>query len=205
LIIPCSSAKQNVAGDRDQGASILTSLPEDLALEASAARLRVRERAAVNESALIPARHRYCGTLYSSGGPALDHLAEQGAHIIILSGGYGAVLAGEPIGTYDAPLKPSWWPNRILQRSLIAYAQRHAIASVRAFASATSPYWRILSRVPWRDAGIDDAVLLSPQAEPGGLRKSPASMGEAIAALRDRTLTTEWQSSYGLALQIDHN
>ena len=52
-----------------------------------------------------------------------------GAHIIILSGGYGAALAGELIGMYDAPLNPAWWANRILERSLIAYAQRHTIAS----------------------------------------------------------------------------
>jgi hypothetical protein len=46
-------------------------------------------------------------------GPPLDDLTQQGAHVIILSGGYGAVLASEPIGFYDAPLKPAWWPNRM--------------------------------------------------------------------------------------------
>jgi hypothetical protein len=205
LIIPCSSAKHDETGSSIHGPSILASLPEDLARELAAARQRVSDRAAVNESRLIPARRRYCGALYYSGGQALDDLTRQGAHIIILSGGYGAVLASEPIGMYDAPLKPAWWPNRILERSLIAYAQRQDITCVRAFASATSTYWKVLSRLIWRNAGIDDAVLLSPQPGPGGMRRSPASLGEAIAALRDGTLTTEWQSSYGLALQFHAN
>jgi hypothetical protein len=205
LIVPCSSAKHDETGSSIHGASILASLPKDLARDLAAARQRVRRRAAVNESTLMPARLRYCGALHGSGGQALDDLMQQGAHIIILSGGYGAVLASEPIGKYDAPLKPAWWPNRILERTLIAYLRCHGIVSVRAFASATSPYWKLLSRMNWRDAGIDDAVLLSPQPGPGGMRRSPASLGEAIAALRDRTLTTEWQSSYGLALQLHAN
>lgn len=202
LIIPCSSAKHDAARSSINGASILASLPEDLADELEAARQHVRHRVAMDESNLLPARQRYSGALYSSAGNAIDDLMQQGAHIIILSGGYGAVLASEPIGMYDTPLIPTWWPNRVLERSLTAYAQRNGIASVRALASATSPYWKLLSRVAWRDAGIDDAVLLSPQRGPGGMRKSPVTLGEAIAALRDRTLSAEWRSSYGLALQI---
>ena len=111
LVIPCSSAKQNARGVEGKGASILASLPKDLARELTEARQRVREGAAVDVSTLAPARHRYCGALYTSGGEALDDLAEEGSHIIILSGGYGAVVASEPIGIYDGPLKPSFRPS----------------------------------------------------------------------------------------------
>ena len=121
-------------------------------------------------------------------------------HVIIISGGYGAVLAREPIGCYKARLNPSWWPNRLIERALIAYAQRHGIASVRAFVFATGPYVTILKRV--RDGGVNDALVLTPEAEPGGMRRSPATQGEALLALRDGTLSPAWRSSYGLGLAV---
>jgi hypothetical protein len=125
-----------------------------------------------------------------------------GMHVIIISGGYGVVVGQEPIGRYEARLNPSWWPNHLIERVLIAYAQRHRIASVRAFVSATGPYVTILKRVRWRDAGINDALVLTPEAEPGGMRRSPATQGEALVALRDGTLSTAWRSSYGLGLDV---
>ena len=63
-------------------------------------------------------------------------------------------------------------------------------------------YRTVLQRVRWRNAGIEDALLLMPQAQRGGTLKSPASQGEAVAALRDGKLTTSWHSSYGLSLDI---
>ncbi len=116
--------------------------------------------------------------------------------------GQSAVLASEPIGLYNQIFKPSWWPHHILERVLIAHAQRIGLSSVRAFCSATSAYRTVLQRIRWRNAGIEDALLLVPEAQSGGMRKSPASQGEALAALRDGTLTTDWQSSYGLCLDI---
>ena len=103
---------------------------------------------------------------------------------------------------YEARLSPSWWPERILQRVLLAYAQRHGITAIRAVVSATGPYVGVLQRVRWRAAGIDDALLITPEAQPGGLRRSPATQGETLAALRDGTLAPDWQSSYGLGLNI---
>lgn len=85
---------------------------------------------------------------------------------------------------------------------LVAFAHRHGRSSVRAFCSATGPYRQVLQRIRWRDAGIEDAQLITPEAEAGGMRKSPASQGEALAALRDGTLSDGWQSSYGLGLEV---
>ena len=202
LVIPCSGAKQDRAGIGEPGASITKSLPPELARELREARRAIRARAHVDETTLIPAWRRYDGSLYQSGREALADLRKAGAHIIILSGGYGAVLASEPIGMYDAVLKPSWWPGRILERVLIAYARRHGIRSVRAFCSASGPYRTILQRVRWREAGIDDALLLTPPPESGGLVKSPATQGQALTALRDGSLTSGWESSYGLGLDV---
>jgi hypothetical protein len=155
-----------------------------------------------NEQSLVPSWQRYDGALYQAGRDALGDLMRAGSHVIILSGGYGAVVAKEPIGKYETVLKPSWWPGHLIERVLIAYAQRHSIASVRAFVSATGPYRMILKKTRWADAGIDDAIVFTPQAAPGGMLKSPASQGEALVALRDGTLAPGWRSSYGLGLSI---
>lgn len=202
LVIPCSGVKQDQTGTGRTVASIIQSLPPALAEELLNARRHVKEKIAIDELTLVPARQRYSGSLYCSGGQALDDLLEAGSHVVILSGGYGLVLATEPIGMYDQVFKRSWWPQRILERSLVAYAQHHRISSVRAFASATSPYVKTMQHVRWRDADIDDALLLTPHRGPGAMRKSPVSIGEALTALRDRTLTTDWHSSYGLCLHI---
>jgi hypothetical protein len=183
LIIPCSGAKRDCRNAGEVGPAITRSLPENLAAELHNARQRVKALVPFDERQLIPAWQRYNGSLYDIGRDALAGLMAAGMHVIIISGGYGAVLAQEPIGRYEARLKPSWWPNHLIERVLIAYAQRHAIASVRAFVSATGPYVTILYHVRWRDAGISDVLVLTPEAEPGGMRRSPATQGEALVAL----------------------
>jgi hypothetical protein len=178
-------------------------LPLSLANELLKARQLVKDKIGIDERTLLPARHRYDGKLYRASGKALDDLAEAGAQIVILSGGYGLVLATEPIGMYDAALEPSWWPHQILERCLLAYARHHGISSVRAFASRTGPYVKVLQRVPWWEAGVSDALLMIPQS--GTSHTSPASQGEAIRALRERRLATGWRSSYGLGLLVHEN
>lgn len=131
IIIPCSKAKRNgaVAADSDS-CGITASLSLELGHELVAARQLVAARASLDESAPAPAWLRYDGSLYRAGRSALQGLLGAGAHVVILSGGYGAVLAREPIGMYEALLKPSWWPQRLLQRVLVAYAVRHGVSSV---------------------------------------------------------------------------
>jgi hypothetical protein len=202
LIIPCSSAKRDCADPGVAGATITQSLPTDLATELIDARSRAKTLAPFDERKLIPAWQRYDGALYAAGRQALADLMAAGNHVIILSGGYGAVLAEEPIGQYAARLNPAWWPNRLIERVLLAYAQRHGIVSVRTFVAATGPYVSILRRIRWRDAGIDDALLFTPHAELGAMRRSPAAQGEALVALRDGILSPTWRSSYALGLHI---
>jgi len=200
LIIPCSGEKRDFAIADEDGPAIAQSLPPDLAAELLEARQRAKSFVPFDERRLVPAWQRYDGALYEAGRDALARLTAAGMHVIIISGGYGAVLAQEPIGCYNTRLKPSWWPNRLIERVLIAYGQRHGIVSVRTLISATGPYITILKRVRWHEAGIDDALLLAPEAEPGGMRRSPATQGQALAALSDGTLSPAWRSSYGLRL-----
>ena len=115
-------------------------------------------------------------------------------------------MASEPIGMYDAALNLEWWPNGILERVLIAYAERYGLSCVRAFASATGAYPKVLRRIRWSEAGIRDNMVLTPWREPGGMHRSPASVGQALVALRNNALRSDWQSSYGLGLDVyvDH-
>jgi hypothetical protein len=202
LVIPCSKSKVSGAAASERRASLADALPPALAAELQEARRNVAQKIRIDESARMPAWCRYNGSLYRAAHDALSDLLREGMHIIILSGGYGAVLADEPIGDYNAALKPSWWPNRLLSRILLAYANNHGITSVRAFASVTSPYFRVLNAIRWSEASITDALLLAPKAQPGGTLKSPASLGEALIALRNRDLRAGWESSYGLHLDI---
>jgi hypothetical protein len=202
LIIPCSGAKRDYREVGRAGPAIEQSLPDDLATELHTARQSVKALVHFDERLLIPAWQRYDGSLYGAGRGALGDLISAGMHVIIISGGYGVVLAQEPIARYGARLELSSWPNHLLERVLIVYAQRYGIVSVRAFVSATGPYVTLLKRVRWRDAGISDVLLLTPEAKPGGMRRSPATQGEAIVALRDGTLSPEWRSSYGLRLDV---
>jgi hypothetical protein len=146
LVIPCSGDKDRT-GIGEGGASISEHLPADLAQELCEARERVSRKIRIDESTLVPAWQRYNGALYQKGRQALFDLARFGCHVVILSGGYGALLADEPIGMYNARLKRGWWPNRILERVLIAYAKRHGLSCVHAFASATGDYPVVLRRV----------------------------------------------------------
>jgi hypothetical protein len=202
LIIPCSGAKRDCVDLASTGPAISQSLPDSLAAELDRVRQHVKARARFDDRVLIPAWQRYDGSIYGAGRGALADLLAAGMHVIIISGGYGVVLAEEPIADYEARLKPSWWPNYIVQRVLITYAQRHGITSVRAFVSATGPYVTLLKHVLWGDVGISDVLVITPEPKPGALRKSPATQGEALVALKNGTLSSEWRSSYGLGLNV---
>lgn len=197
IVIPCSKTKQNVDHVGEQGSGIADSLPPSLARELVEARARVWGAAAVDEATLIPAALRYRGSLYQHGRAAISDLMQAGAHVAIVSGGYGLVLASEPIGTYEALFKPSWWPQQLIGRMIAAYVQRHGLRSVRC-APPSSNYRKALASIDWRAAGIVDALLLMPQG--GSTRTSPTSIGDALSALRDGELSADWKSSYGLDL-----
>ena len=200
FVLPCSGSKNPFPGQREGGERILESLPAHLAAELLAARASVRVRAQVDESTLVPAWKRYSGTLYQSAGRALREAVEADRKIVILSGGYGVVLATEPIGYYEAVFKPSWWPRGLLERVLCAYATREGVTSVRALASAPTPYRKVIESATWGPS-VRDALLLMPASGGGGaMVKTPRAQGEALARLLRGSLTTGWTSTDGLSL-----
>ena len=164
------------------------------------ARYAMRARAHVDETTLVPAWQRYDGTLYRAAARALADVQDHGLDMLIVSGGYGLVLAGEPIGIYDAIFRLSSWPRGLLEAVLIDYAHRRKLKSIRAITSATGDYRKLLARVRWAAAGAEDAMLLSPRAGTGAMVLSPRAQGEALTALLRGTMDASWSSSDGLQL-----
>jgi hypothetical protein len=178
-------------------------LPQPLAHRLKQARDAIRVRASVDETTLVPAWRRYSGTLYRTAAQALASVEERRLDLLILSGGYGLVLAGEPIGTYDAVFRLSSWPHGLLEDVLIEYAQCRKLMSLRAIASTTGDYRKLLARVRWAAAGVSDALLLSPRAGAGAMILSPRAQGEALTALLQGSVDAGWSSSDGLRLEVD--
>lgn len=156
----------------------------------------------LDESTLMPAWHRYRGTLYQSAHLALERLRDTRLlpHLLILSGGYGIVRAVDPIGTYDLAMEENRWPSGLLQEIVETYARCHKIQRALAVVSETTGYARILRKVAWRRAGVFEALLLSPEASTGAMVKVPRAIGEALAMMTAGGLDTSWSSSDGLQL-----
>jgi hypothetical protein len=90
----------------------------------------MRDRAHVDETTLLPAWRRYTGGLYKAAAQALASIEEHGLNTLIVSGGHGLVLAGEPIGNYDAIFRLSSWPRGLLEEVLTAYVRRRKLRTV---------------------------------------------------------------------------
>jgi hypothetical protein len=83
--------------------------------------------------------------------------ARKEMRVVIVSGGYGLVLAGEPIGWYDMRFVCSRWPHRLMESALEAFTRNLGLTAVRAFASGTTDYGKLLRHVRWEKAGITNA------------------------------------------------
>ena len=165
------------------------------------ARLQIRARAHIDETSLIPAWQRYNGSLYQASRDAIETALDAGLHMTIVSGGYGLVLAAEPIGCYEAVFKTSWWPGGVLEEALIGYLRQHKLRALCAIASASTGYARLLRRANWHLAGLDSAVLLTPEETTGAMVKSPRAQGEALSRLLRGEIDLNWTSSDGLHLK----
>lgn len=203
MVIPCS-AKKASAGDNPRGPQLAGDLPPPLAQQLATAQANVATTAKVDTTLLLPAWQRYQGALYEKAHSALKAATAQHAHLLILSGGYGAVLATQPIGYYEAVLKPSCWPNQVLQRVLAAYVEHHSLTGVVGFAGASTSYAKIIRTIRWPST-VKHAFLLSPKspANGGAMSLAPQALGEAFAAFWSGKLEAAWVSSKGLPITIE--
>ncbi len=201
LVIPCSGSKRSGHAPADRR-GICDLLPASLAAELRRARSAMRQPAQIDETSLLPAVRRYCGTFYEAAGSEALRALSTKQPCLILSGGYGALLPTEAIGCYDAQFKPARWPKNVVGRSVAAYARHLGVAIVVGFLAASTGYAKVIRSVCWSAEGIDCAFLVSAEAGPGGgaMRKVPATLGEALAAYLQEKLSTAWRSSHGLTL-----
>jgi hypothetical protein len=199
LVIPCSGAKQ--PGSKPGNAlSILSELDPACAARLATARAALRARAQVNEKTLMPAYLRYAGQLYEHGANSIGEALAAGRRILIVSGRYGLLLAGQAIGMYEKRFALSDWPRGLLAECLLDYARHVGVRSVIAVMSSTTEYARLIRSVNWRSAGLA-ATLVSPVAHGGGaMVKVPRAQGQAIAALICTGVSQAWQSSDSLSL-----
>ncbi len=205
LILPCSGKKLPLYGERDMGPRIIDYLPDDLASKLKNARRSVhRNYANIDEQTLGSAWRRYDGHLYKAAREELKNALDNEMHILILSGGYGVVLADEPIGIYQARLTLAWWPKGLLEEVIASYILRHKLKRVIAVVSSTTSYRSLLERVDWRSTDVDEAVLLMPEpVQEGAMVKAPRCQGEAVSALISSKLNQGWSSSDRLGIYAE--
>lgn len=203
-IIPCSSAKRPGGDPFLEGRSIASHLPTALSHELQAARDAVASRADVDGSRLLPAYERYSGHFYGALDDTFVQAVEKNVPVLILSGGYGVVLPKEPIGSYDARFRRSWWPDRIVERSVAAYAAEVEAEIVVAFLSSSTEYAKVIRGVRWGD-GVRKAHLLTPDNEGrgGAQRAVPRASGEAFDAFVRGELSEDWRSNEGLRIATE--
>ncbi len=200
IVLPCSASKTPGGGAGSQDA-ITNHLPAHLAADLAACRSQNSAAASISGPPM-PAWRRYSGSLYEAGGVALQALAQNRLHLLILSGGYGVVSAEEPIAWYDMRFEPKRWPGRIIQNCLQAYVRAHRLSCVRALMGASTSYAKVIRSTRWAEAGVADSFLITPEFHGGGaMRAVPTALGEALSALVAGELTPGWTTSNGIRFQ----
>lgn len=205
LLIPCSGGKSSGSVPCER-VSILNRLSPSISNGLSAARATLRDKAQVDERTLVPAFRRYSGQLYANGSSAIGAALNLGCRVMIVSGGYGLLLANEPIGMYERRFTLSDWPRGLLETCLMEYSRSEEIAQVIAVMSATTDYGKLIRRTKknWAESGMH-AMLVSPVSVGGGaMIKVPRAQGQAIAALVDGAIGNDWRSTDGLRLEVEN-
>ena len=203
FVIPCSCAKAD-GGERGAGGgSVRDCLPLALARALDAQRKRNATAFGLDESRRRHATDRYAGHLYqAAGAETFTKLGQAGAHLHILSGGYGVVIDRERIGIYDQIFTEAWWPGHLVQRCLAAYAQAAGTGTVVGLLSAPTACAKVFRTVTW-PASVSRAFLLSPESTPGAMVKTPRAQGEALSKIASNgRLPSDWRSSDGLRMVV---
>jgi hypothetical protein len=191
IILPCSKRKAR-GGSAIRASGIADELPADLRTELLSARERTAQWAKHDDSRLLPAWQRYTGECYRT--EAVEQSVATGAHVLIISGGYGIVLATEPIGWYDRPLHLRDWPGRLLERCLEVYARRQGLQRGVAFLARTGNYIKVVRQ--WAGTGVEHAYLVFPDTAGARIPQNlvASAYGEALGTFLQGKLRTGWSS-----------
>jgi hypothetical protein len=175
LIITCSASKRS-GGQAPSGEDANQWAPE-----LREARARVLSSSTLEMTRVLPAWRRYTGTFYQHANPALADAVTRG-HVLIISGGYGILRAGELIGWYDRQLNLADWPRGVLESALTGEAHRRDLDTMVAFASATTGYAQLLHRVAWQEAGITARLVTVTGVTSAAMVEVPRRLGQAFSA-----------------------
>lgn len=201
IVLPCSGRK-SLSASSSQGISIVDHLPSAVAHDLITQRARNAGPACLDQSTLARAIDRYDGTLYKIARTAIDKLIAEGAHVMVLSGGYGIVLANESIGMYEAKFQGSMWPHGVVERCLAEYASQTGITTAIGILSGTTGYARVFRRTRWPST-LSSALLVTPQRSTGAMVKAPKAQGELLVSLAlEGKIDERWRSSDGLAIEV---
>jgi len=202
IILTCSGRKRPGGSDR-VGRGIADFLPDELAAELVRARRAVSAAAHHDESALMPAWRRHAGRFFDAAGGTIGDAVAAGAHLLVLSGGYGVVTADEPIGCYNRAYRLGDWPDYIIERILGKHAKREALDRVVAFASRSTPYATVIRRVQWPDNVASAGLVVADHRGGGGRAVVPRALGEAFRSFSTDGLSDRWRSRDGTTLTVE--
>ncbi|MDB4959379.1 MAG: hypothetical protein JWO36_6948 [Myxococcales bacterium] len=204
FVVTCSARKSQGGSPRLQSRSIVDVLPSALGEELTRARTAIASAANVDEGLVMAARDRYRGHQYHAAGSAFADAESVGATTAIVSGGYGVVLAEEPIGWYDRQFRPGTWPRRLVERVLASLAASVGATDVVAFAGSSTQYAAAMKRVSW-PRSIRTAQLVSIVDIRGGAQIAvPMALGEAFReVVTAGSITTDWRSQRGLGVRLE--
>ena len=199
IVLPCSARKVHPYGHW-AGRAVLDLLPKSLAAELRTVRQANMTAVHLDESHLSAAADLYDGTLYRTGRDSTKSLNAAGATVVILSGGYGVVLADEPIGRYNQVFHPAMWPRRLIPRCLTAIAELIGATTIVGLLAGTSAYADVFRSTPWPRP----AALVTPERVAGAQVKAPRALGEVLRVLAEAsTLPVGWRSSDGLSMEVE--
>ncbi len=200
IVVPCSKGKARGGSDA-RSPGIADELPDELRVELLSARRRVAQPAKLDDSHLLPAWQRYTGECYQT--EAVAQAVALGAHALVISGGYGIVLATEPIGWYNRTLHLGDWDRRLLERCFEVYARQHGLRTAVAFLARTGSYAKVVRR--WAGGGVDHAYLVFPDTAERRISQKYVTKGygEALAAYLSGTFADGWSSADGVRMGIE--
>lgn len=203
IVLPCSGRKAD-GGTSTRGRSVIDLLGPALSDRLVQARQHVGIEAALDETRLLPAWQRYTGALYAAAKKRLAAAVAARVPLLIVSGGYGLVLAEESIGLYNRRFSLRDWPPETLEDCLVAATQALGARKVVAFCARTTDYAELVRRTRWSKHGIE-AWLASPDiaARGGALVLVPQACGQALDAFLDGELHHRWVSTSGVSVVVE--
>lgn len=167
-IIPCSQTKEGFTISKpgpDLSEFLSTDLKQALSAIQADKMQALEETGKLNREITYPAYKGYKGYLYNEARSALEKAVSSNAHILIISGAYGLVLATETICWYEAQFVSQDWQSpkfrkNILGEAIIEYSKKNKLTHVRAFVTR-GRYEQFVRSVSWKEGNFENVTLFS--------------------------------------------